>query len=573
MRICLFFLIIFLSFSQHLNTYFEQTNGLESSHPDEVITYYQKLAKTYETIKIAQIGEGDSGIPIYNIIVSSDGITSAKNINGRAVVFVLNGIHSGEACGIDATQILVRDLAKKMESGEYKNTVFVTIPIFNVGGHTNFHPYNRLNQNGPKEMGFRANSKNLNLNRDFMKAETKNLHAFKTSFHHWNPHVFIDNHSTNGADYQYNLTYMINETDDTVKPMKEYVSNTFLPHLESEMEKQNDPISPYVNLKKYGKLSEGLNYFLLTGRFSTTYASYFNAVSVLVETHMLKPFKTRVESNTRFMWTILNKMNTDFKEVIAIKEKSDAYIQQRKNYGVAWKRDNKNFETIDFLGFEYKNVHDLISNMAWVKYDPSKPKLMKIPYYKTFNAETNVSFPKSYIIPKTWKNIAEKLKQSGVIVTEVSEPKVVSIEEFKFKNLVWNSRPFEGAFLPKSFKYDTEAKKMMLKKGDFIVHMNQKSNRFIIEALVPEAADSFFRWGMFNSIFTQIEYFSPYLFVDKIDKIFKENPRLKENFYKKVESDTAFAKNSYQRLNYIYKRSNYAEKDYMVYPIKRLIAN
>ena len=573
MRLVLLIIIISLTFSQAHKTHFEKTNGLESSHPDDVISYYQNLSKSFKQINIAKIGEGDSGRPIYNVIVSNDGITSPKKLNGRAVIFVLNGIHSGEACGIDATQMLVRDLALQMKSGKYENTVFITIPVFNVGGHANFHPYNRVNQNGPKEMGFRANSKNLNLNRDFMKAETANLHAFKSSFHLWNPHVFIDNHSTNGADYQYNLTYMINETDDTIEPMKNYVRNTFLPHLESEMKKQNDPISPYVNLKKNGDISKGLNYYMLTGRFSTMYASFFNAVSVLVETHMLKPFKTRVESNNRFMWTILKKTDKDFKEVIAINEKSDSAIKAKSNYGISWKRDNTQSETIDFLGFEYSKVLDPISNMAWVKYDSSKPKTIKLPHYKTFKPRKTVVFPKSYIIPRTWKNIATKLKHSGVRVTEVTENKVVSIEEYKFTKLEWRSRPFEGEFLPKSFKYDTIKKKMMLKKGDFIVPMNQSSNRFIIEALAPDAADSFFRWGMFNSVFTQIEYFSPYLFVDKVEQIFKENPQLKEDFYTKLKSDTAFAKNSYGRLNYIYKRSNYAEKDYMVYPIKRLVEN
>ena len=573
-RLCLI-LIYTLLFSQSHQTTFERSAGLETCHPENVLAYYQSLSKSFPSVKINKVGEGDSGKPIYTVIVSSDGISSAEHLNNRAVVFINNGIHSGEACGIDASQMLARDLAKKMQNGEYKNIVAVIVPVFNVGGHTNFSPYNRVNQNGPVNMGFRANAKNYNLNRDFLKAETQNMRAFYTAYHTWKPHVFIDNHSTNGADYQYNLTYLINETDDVTPSLKTYITTQFQPFIERSMEEKNDPISPYVNLRERDNIYGGINYFYASGRYSTGYASFFNAISILVETHMLKPYKLRVNSNLEFMWSVLEKTQKDYKTIILTKQNADNEIKDQKTFGISWKLNDTKKQMISFLGYEFTQAYDKYSNKDWVKYNPTKPKTYTIPYYKTFAPQKVISTPKAYIIPHAWKELIPLLRANGVTVQKVSHAnlheKHLDIEEYVFSDVTWKNMPWEGHFLPEKVEYTTRKKTITAKPNDFIVFLNQPANKYLIETLEPYATDSFFRWGKFNTIFTQIEYFSPYLFVDKVEQIFKEDPKLKQAFNQKVKTDKAFASNPYERLNFIYKGSKYFEKSYKVYPIKRVI--
>ena len=559
----------YFTFAQ--KTYFEKSGYLESVPPNKVMDFYKSLKSNYVKINIA--GYGDGVDPIHEVIVSKKGYESFAEKKNEIVYFILNGIHSGEAGGIDASQMLVRNHIKNLEeSSEYDDIILVIIPVYNVGGHKKYSPYNRVNQNGPLKMGFRGNARNYDLNRDFMKMDTKNMNVFAKLFHSWNPSLFMDNHSTDGADYQYTMTYMINQLNLDPKPVRDYINKRFLSLIEKEMELRNFPIAPYVSTIKYGDIKKGLKYFRLSPRYSTTYASLFNTISILVETHMLKPYKDRVYSNLSIMESVIKQISKEKNEIQRTLEKNLKTVLSESRYTLQWKLDREAFRMIDFKGYEYEQPFRKKYKMPLVKYDQNKATTFKLKYYDQFKAIETVNIPDAYIIPKAWHEIIKRLEVNQVKMTELTADQSFKVEMYRFSNVEFQPRAFEGHVMIKQFDQKIEKVNMTFEQGDYLIKTDQAARAYILEALEPKAVDSFFKWGFFNTILQQKEYFDPYIFIDKIDAIFKSNPKLEAKYKEALKNDPALEKSGYARMNFIYKNSKYYEKhSHLLYPIARIV--
>lgn len=273
-------------------TPFEKGNGNQTATYQEVISFYENLATTYSTIEMEEIGITDSGLPLHLISFSKSSINWSSVNEDKIKILVNNGIHPGESDGIDATMMLMRDLATgKLEAPE--NLIFSAIAIYNVGGSLNRNSHTRTNQNGPEAYGFRGNARNYDLNRDFIKADSRNAQSFYQIYHKVNPDIFIDNHVSNGADYQYTLTHLFTQHDKLGKAAGNYLYSDLQKELEQRMLKRNHAMTPYVNV--YGVSPEnGFSQFMDHPRYSTGYTTLWNTLGFMIETHMLKPYKDRV---------------------------------------------------------------------------------------------------------------------------------------------------------------------------------------------------------------------------------------------------------------------------------------
>jgi len=280
-------------------TLFEKSGGTETSEYKEVISFYKHLDRIYPEVHIQEIGMTDSGKPLHLVTLNPDQEFDFEKIrNAKRILLINNGIHPGESDGIDATMLLFRDIAQGKVKAP-KNTVLATIPIYNIGGALNRNTGTRTNQNGPKEYGFRGNARNFDLNRDFIKNDTRNAKAFAKVFHLVQPDVFIDNHVSNGADYQYTLTHLFTQHNKLGGELGNYLQFQMQPQLETMLASKKWDITPYVNV--WGTTPEkGWTQFLDSPRYSTGYTTLWNTLGMMVETHMLKPYKQH--RNYRKRW-------------------------------------------------------------------------------------------------------------------------------------------------------------------------------------------------------------------------------------------------------------------------------
>ena len=333
-------------------TVFESSNGTKTSTYQEVIDFYTQLSETYPSIAIYEMNSTDSGKPLHLITYNTDRSFESEFSNGRNknILLINNGIHPGESDGIDASMMLLRDLATKKIKAP-KNTVIAVIPVYNIGGALNRNSSTRTNQNGPDEYGFRGNARNYDLNRDFIKADTKNARAFADIFRTVKPDLFIDNHVSNGADYQYTLTHLFTQHNKLGGEIGNYLHTGFMPQLEDSLQNKKWDITPYVNVFNQVP-EEGFTQFMDSPRYSTGYASLYNVIGMMVETHMLKPYKQRVEGTYELMKSFISIADRDFEAIKELRKNAGLHFKSGDYYPIQWKVDSTQTSTISFKGFE-----------------------------------------------------------------------------------------------------------------------------------------------------------------------------------------------------------------------------
>ncbi|WAC42044.1 M14 family metallopeptidase [Pedobacter sp. SL55] len=558
-----------ISFAQL--TPYEKSDKVATATYNEAIAYYQLLAKTFpKQAKLLTYGQTDFGKPLHLLVLSSDGIFDPAKIKqaDKATLLINNGIHSGEPEGIDASMMLARDLLKNKQLPN--NVVICIIPIYNIDGAFNRTATSRANQNGPLAYGFRGNSKNYDLNRDFIKTDSQNSYSFQQIFNAWQPEIFVDTHTSNGADYQYTMTLIPTQKDKLNPTLTGYLTQTMLPYLYAEMKAKGFELIPYVNSVKETP-DNGISGFMESPRYSTGYAALHNTIGFMPETHMLKPYDKRVESTYKLLQTYIDVVERDAKIIGENKKKADNAIAKQKTFILDWKLNRDKFDEIEFKGYAAKYKPSEVSGLQRLYYDRNEPYTKTIKQWNSFEPLLTVEKPIAYLIPKAWTKVVQLLKLNNVQINELKEDVKLPLEMYYITGMQTAQKPFEGHYLHSAVKLEAKQQTVNCYAGDYVVYVNQKTNRYIVETLEPQAPDSFFNWNFFDSILGQKEHFSSYIFEDTAADLLKKNPALKQKLEEEKAKNPALAENAFAQLEFVYKNSEYFEPTFMRYPIGRLV--
>ena len=551
-------------------THFETSKGLETATYLQTIDFYMQLAKEFPEINIQTIGETDSGNPLHIVTYNSEGDFNFKKLaDDKSIILINNGIHPGESDGIDATMMLYRDLAVgKIPAPE--NSIIVTIPIYNIGGSLNRNSGTRANQNGPKSYGFRGNTQNYDLNRDFIKVDSKNAKTFTEIFHLVNPDVFIDNHVSNGADYQYTLTHLFTQHNKLGGDLGNYLHREMMPQLEESLAGKSWDITPYVNV--FNQTPEkGFSQFMDHPRYSTGYTTLWNTLGMMVETHMLKPYKQRVEGTYELMREMIKITEKDRLKIKELRNTAEKRHQNWQYYPLAWQIDTSKTTTLNFKGFEADTLISEITGHNRLKYDRTKPFTREVVYQNYFIPSDSVEVPKAYILKKGWSKVIDLLEVNHIEYSEIKSDTNVTIQSYRIADYKTYNQAYEGHYPHFNTQVESSIKTMLFAEGDIVIHTDQPGVRYLLETLEPAANDSFFNWNFFDTILQQKEHFSPYVFEDEALQILQENSKLKTEFELRKETDTIFSKNWYAQLDWIFTRSAHYEPAHMQYPIYRVL--
>ncbi|TXK45766.1 hypothetical protein FVR03_12165 [Pontibacter qinzhouensis] len=556
-----------------LKTPFEKGNGNQTATYQEAIDWYRRLDQAYEEVKMVPYGYTDSGRLLHLVIVSADkdfDIASLKKKNKR-VLLIQNGIHPGEPEGIDATMLLARDyLQQKKLRQQLDKVVLAIIPVYNIGGALNRNSHTRTNQNGPESYGFRGNARNYDLNRDFIKTDSRNAVLFHHIFRDWDPDVFMDNHTSNGADYQHVMTLIPTQHNKLNPHLASYLQQTMLPTLYQGMKKDNFPMVPYMDLR--GDTPEsGTVAFLESPRYSTGYAALYHTIGFMPETHMLKPFEQRVKATYQLMQHMISTINRDSDKIAAARAKAKQAALVQQEFPLQWQLDTSNVEKIPFLGYVAKYKPSEVTGQQRLYYDRSAPYATTIPYYNTFSATTKVQKPVAYIIPQAWQQVIEHLKTEQVQLKRLQKDTTITVDNYYIADYKTSQRPYEGHYLHSGVQLETRSMPRQFMKGDYVVYLNQETNRYLVETLEPQATDSFFNWNYFDAVLMQKEYFSSYVFEDLAAEILQQNPQLRQELETKKQQDAEFAKNARAQLEFVYHNSPHYEYTHNLYPVARLM--
>jgi hypothetical protein len=558
-------------YAQPITTRYETSKATETPTYHEIVSWWKILDARYPQVSMRTMGPSDAGYPLHLVIVSPDkdfDFASLRKKNKR-IILINNGIHPGEPDGIDASMLLVRDIV----TGKNKlppNVVLAIIPVYNIGGCLNRSADFRVDQNGPEEFGFRGNSQNLDLNRDFIKSDSREARSFAEIFHLTDPDIFVDNHVSNGADYQHVMTLLSSQHSKLGGIMGEYMNKSLEPGIYKIMKGKGYDLVPYVSFGG-GTPDAGMVAYFDGPRYSSGYASLWHTFAFVPETHMLKSYKQRVESTYALMESFIEFASNNSAEIKRLRDQTKASVRDQKNFPLGWSLDRSKSGTVNFKGFEAIRKPSDISGQPRLYYDRNKPYEKTVKYFNEFSTKAEATRPFAYVIPQGWWKIIELLRINKIQMKRLANDSSIEVEVYRIDDYKSAPRPYEMHHPNSDVKLTVSKTKLKFRKGDYIIPMNQVGNRFLMEVLEPQADDSYFAWNFFDGILAQKEGYSAYAFEDIAFDYLQKNPELNRKLEERRTADTGFAKNGAAQLDFIYKNSQYYEPAHLQYPVYRII--
>lgn len=556
-------------------THYESSNFLSSPDYEETIKYFDLFCTHTNCVKKSVIGYSAQDREIICYVVAKGSAFTPKKTaqQNKAVVLIQNGIHPGEIEGKDASMLLLRDiLITKEKFFLLDNLVLLIIPIFNVDGHENKSPFNRPNQNGPTVQGWRTTAQNYNLNRDYMKADSPEMRAYLRFFTTWLPDFMIDNHATNGADYQYHITYQYEKHFNIYSSQSKWMKEKFIPFVINKVEENNFLVAPYLEFIKED-IHLGIDDSPTLPRYSTGYAAAQNRPALLVETHSLKPFKNRVESTLAMNYAALQFINSNHRELKKLNQNADVRTPKKYLFGKSFFPISSwighKFETMFFKG--YKTIEEVseVTGYRILKYT-KVPEEIEMKIFNGAKVLEKINLPFAYYIPREFKDIVRILKLHGVKIASLIEDKNLVVEKYRFNEVKPASFPYEGR-MQMNFETELLLEEVELKKNSFVVLPAQRTIKVIANLLEPAAPDSFAKWGFFNAFFERKEFAEPFVFDSIAKKMLDEDSVLREKFNFLLETDEGFRNSPDERMDFIYRHSPYFDKREKIYPIFRIV--
>ncbi|MFO0043289.1 MAG: M14 family metallopeptidase [Pseudomonadota bacterium] len=546
--------------------------------PDLAATmaWIERLAAATDTVRVERFGTSAEGRPLHVVVASADRAFTPERAHarGHSVLWVQAGIHPGEIEGKDAGLALLRDLTvAARHRGLLDGTVLVFIPVFNVDGHERSGPHNRVNQDGPESVGWRATAQNLNLNRDHVKADAPEMRAWLGLWNRWRPHLLVDLHTTNGADYEYDLTWYLEEWGNQAQAIRDWQQAALVGRVFPATDRRGHVLGPYINLVDHRDPRAGLVNFGSGPRFSTGYAALRRRPGLLVETHMLKSYRRRVRATYHLLLELLRELDSNGAALRAAVATAEAAAlaraaQEAPRLAVAF-RPADTPEDFVLRGVAFTQERSDVSGDTWIRYDPSRPQRYEVPFRRAMVPVAEVALPAAYVLRPSAAEAIARVEAHGLAHFRLAAAAAVAARGWRVSGPTWAPLPFEGRHALVSFEAADLARSVALPAGSLVVPLDQPAADLAVQLFEPAAPDSLLRWGFFDAHFERKEYADP----RKLERLARDmlaaDPALGEAFARAL-ADPAFAASPAARLDFFPRRSPWADPELGVLPVWRI---
>ena len=550
-----------------------------SATPDytETMSWLRKLVSASPELEMVSIGQSAQGRDIWMVIASADKTFSAKTMRatGKPLLLAHSGIHAGEIDGKDAGLMLLRDMTVAARRSELlAKTNFLFIPILNVDGHERRSAFNRINQRGPMEMGWRTNARNQNLNRDFTKLDTRGVRALIRVFRQWQPDLYLDLHVTDGADYQYDITFGGNGRNGWSPAIGNWIEDVYRPAVNSVLMQNGHEPGGLVFAANGMDMKDGFLSWSGNPRFSNGYGDAIHLPTILVENHSLKPYKRRVLGTYVLMAETLELLAREKDSL----RKAMVQDQERRPQSIplGFERDNSvPAQKVPFKGISSERYQGQVSGGEVVRWS-GQAVTETIPEVFISKPTALIVRPLAYIVPQAWSDVVERIALHGIEVEQINEPLSTRAEVYRLPGAAiaepsdWTPNPFEGHIRIDPGEPDMQLIETTFPVGSYRISTDQPLGELLVLMLEPQAPDSFLQWGFFLEIFTRTEYAEAYVLEPLAQKMLDNDAELKKRFQQKLASDEAFAGSQYQRLMWFYEQTPFYDEQYLLYPVARV---
>lgn len=558
-----------------LRTLAEDSGFARTGRYEEVGRLCQAFARAWpQAVRCDTFGRTPEGRPMHLLVASTRGLLTPAQARAAEVpvVLVQGGIHAGEIDGKDAGFLALREmLAGEAAPGALDKVVLLFVPVFNVDGHERFGRWNRPNQRGPEEMGWRTTGRNHNLNRDYAKAESPEMQAMLALVDAWEPILTIDLHATDGARFEHDIAIQVEPLhagDERLRRIGRELRDGVIERLTAQ---GHLPLPFYPSFEVDDDPSSGFADGVAPPRFSTGYFLLRNRFSMLVETHSWRTYPERVRSTRNTVIASLERAAAEGAGWLAAAREADARASRLGGQPVALGyAASPRQRLIDFRGYAYTREPSEISGALMTRYDESTPQLWRIPLRDEVQPALSVTAPEGgYLVPAAWAEpVAAALRVHGIAYRVLPQPPAVPVQSFRPSRFEWAATPLEGRQrLTVEGSWADEA--LPLAAGSLYVPIAQPKSRLVMALFEPQAPDSLLAWGLFNNAFERKEYMEDYVAEQVAREMLAADPALRAEFEARLRDDPAFAANPAQRLQFFYRRHSSWDSRFGLYPVLR----
>jgi hypothetical protein len=578
---------------QTLMTIAELSNYKETGRLEEVERLSAELARTWpEAVRSFEYGRSAEGRVMRGLLVSRTGALTPGDLRAKAVplLMIQGGIHPGESDGKDAGFAALRELLGNSSADRLLERIAVLfVPAFNTDGHERVGRWNRPNQSGPVETGWRTTAQNINLNRDYMKADTPEMRAMLRLIDAWDPLVCADLHVTDGADFEPDISLQVeplNQGDATLRVSGRQMRDALIARL---TEVGFQALDFYPDLASTDDPASGFALTVYSPRFSTGYFPQRNRFTVLVETHSWKDYAHRVRVMHNTITSLAEMVGARGPNWLELAHQADqaamklagaeipldftsSWREPAQAGGVTPDRDISEARVIEFRGYAYTRAPSPISGGLVTTYDPKTPQIWRVPLRDQVNVAISATAPLGgYVVPVAFAaDIAPRLDAHGIAFSRLQCSRdEIKAKAFRATEVRFSATPFEGrmrAQLTGSWHEEMYCPQ----DGALFVPIAQPLARLVVALFEPRAPDSFAAWGLFNACFEQKEHMEPYVAEQIARDMLAQDPRLAAEFRSRCEHDAKFAASPVARLEFFLRRHASWDTRYNLYPVLRV---
>lgn len=553
-----------------LTTHAERSGFTQTGRYDEVDRLCHDFARAHpRSVRCTRFGTTPQGRPMWALVASQSGALTpeAARRAGLPVTLIQGGIHAGEIEGKDAGFLALREQLAR--PGALKHQVLVFVPVFNVDGHERFGAWNRPNQRGPEQMGWRTTAQNFNLNRDYMKADAPEMQAMLGLVRTWDPLVMVDLHTTDGAQFEHDIAIMV-EPVHAGEPALRAAGTAWRDGVIAALAGQGAlPLPFYPSFVETDNPASGFRDNVPTPRFSQGYFLLRNRLGMLVETHSWRPYPHRVRLTRQTVDAVLAQVAEHGRAWRQAAEAADRRVPTEAV--LAW-RTTADTREIEFRGYAYTRTPSEISGALMTRYDETRPEVWRLPMRDRIEPERVRAAPRAgYLVPAehaAW--VGEKLAQHGVRFERLSQARAgVPAQVFRASGVKADAATTEGhQRVAVSGRWTDEARD--LPAGSLFVPIAQPLATLAMHLLEPDAPDALASWGRFATAFESKEYMEPYVAEQVAREQLAASPALREEFAARLRDDAAFAASPAARLAFFHRRHPSWDERYNLYPVLRL---
>lgn len=543
----------------------------------ETISYLEKLRPGFPEMYLGFFGSSGEGRAMPFVVVSKEKAFTGRRAQplGKPIVLIQSGIHAGEIDGKDATLMILRDMARGGHRDLLDKLTLVFVPIYNVDGHERVSPYNRPNQDGPRQgMGFRTTTQGLDLNRDHVKLASEEARALIALVDAWRPHLHIDNHVTDGVDHDWVLTWTWAEAPQAPAPVDAWLGR-HMPAVLAATEKAGHRNGPYVDLKDRGNLAKGFSSWVGQPRFSSGFFPLLNRPSILVETHSYKPYKQRVLATRDFLLALLAEVAKDPAALTrAVAEAEAATVTLGKpdappsEVVVRWK-ESETPDRIRFPVYATETRQSAVSGQPLVRYRRGEVAEIEVPWYHRSTAGQTLPRPRGYLVLPGWPQIEQRLRWHGLRVEKLERPAELEVETQRVASPTYAPSSYQGMFRVDRADVRRQTEKRRIPAGALWIPADQPDFELAVQLLEPEAPDSLFAWGYLANIFEPKEYIDAGVLEDQAAKMLQDPATAKA--WQDALKDEKLAADPFARYLWWFRRTPHWDETQGLLPYYRVM--